>query len=246
MDLLTKMMTYREIMMGFTILVFLVTGTGLPQEPATSPRDPLQQHVAGVELNDQSVVDGVAMVNRTTGLAVSVEYQLGATISGPAPPVKTLNVSTGAGTVSEVLDRLCALDPTFTWIHNRNMINVLPRPLASDPSYLLNRKVNEVTFQEVQGADNAVMKMVGQLPGPREQIAVLQVGGPVNFAKPWNATLKGVTIREVLNDIAQQLGPTYGWQFSGAQDFRMVTFHEGLSPRPSRSRQHQSESLGAR
>jgi hypothetical protein len=51
------------------------------------------------------------------------------------------------------------------------------------------------------------------------------------LAKPWTVTLKDVTVREVLDQIAQQFGPSYGWQFYGAQNFRMITFHESLEVR---------------
>jgi hypothetical protein len=95
-------------------------------------------------------------------------------------------------------------------------------------------------------ADDAVMKMVDQLPGPREQIAVMQVGMSLNFADPWSTTLKSLTVRQVFDLIARQLGPTYGWQSSGAQDFRIVTFHEGLLPRPSRNKQKELQNSGAR
>jgi hypothetical protein len=212
-------------------VVFL--GQALSQTP-TPPNDAFQRHVGVVELNDQSIVDGIAMLSGEAGLAVSVEYPLGATIAGPAPPLRTLVANVGPGTVPEILDRLCAIDPTFAWTRNGKMANVLPRALASDPNYLPNRKIEELTFRGVRGADDAVMQIADWLPGPREQIAILGTGMPLSFAQPWSTTLRNVTVRDVLDRIAQQLGPSYGWQFSGAQDFRIVTFHQGLLPKPSR------------
>jgi hypothetical protein len=64
-----------------------------------------------------------------------------------------------------------------------------------------------------------------------ERIAIHQTGMSLDFAKPWTVTLKDVIIREVLDQIAQQFGPSYGWQFYGAQNFRMITFHESLEVR---------------
>lgn len=223
-----------------TVLSFTLVSMAFPRQDVVASSDPFQQHVAGLVLSEQSIVDGVAMLSRSTGLAVSVEFPLGVTISGPAPPLKTITVNIGPGTVAEVLDRLCALDSTFTWTRNGDILHVLPRISAKDPTYVLNKKADELRFQDVQEASDAIMKMVGQLRGPREQIAVLQVGTALNFARPWSATLKDVTVREAVDQIAQQLGSAYGWQFSGAQDFRMVTFHEGLLPKPSRSKQDQN------
>lgn len=196
--------------------------------------DPLTQRVLQIELDNQTIIDGIAMLSYSTGMAVSVEFPLGTTISGPAPTIRLFSTKVSASTASQMLDRLCALDPTFIWTRKGNIVNVYPRALQNDPLYLLNRRIDEVTFQNVQKADDAVMSMVGGLPGPRQQLAVLQVGTPLNFARPWNTTLRNVTVREALDDIAQQLGSTYGWVLSGGQDFRMVTFHEQILPRPSR------------
>jgi hypothetical protein len=216
------------------------------QAPGTPTGDLFEQRVGGVRLEDQSIVAGIVSVTRSVGLPLSIEYPLGMKVSGPEPQLKTATASVGPGTVAQVLDRLCDLDPTFTWTRTGDMVNVTLRALANDPSYLLNRRVDLVTFEGVREADDAVMKAVGQLPGPREQIAVLQVGLSLDFASPWSVTFKGVTVREVFDHIAQQLGPSYGWEFSGAQDFRMVTFHEALQATQSRSKQLGPQNLRPR
>jgi hypothetical protein len=230
-------MSRRNMTMRIAILILALARAVVPEQVPVPSSDLFQQRAPGIELNEQSIVDGIAMLIRGTSLAVSVEFKLGATISSPAPPVKTLTANVGPGTISEVLDQLCALDPTFTWVRNGNTVNVLPTVLANDPHYFLNRRIDELTFQDVREADTAVMEIARQLPGPTEQIAVLQTGVSVSFARPWRGTLMHLTVRQAINEIAQQLGPTYGWQFSGADDFRMLTFHEGLLPRPSRKKQ---------
>jgi hypothetical protein len=230
----------KHVIVGVTVLL-LPLAQGLAQEPGTLTQDPFQQRIGGLRLEDQNVLAGIVAATRSAGLPLSVEYPLGEKISGPAPPAKTVTATVSPGTVKQVLDQLCDLDPTFTWIRNGKMVNVIPRGLENDPGYVLNRKVDELTFENVRQADDAVMKIVGQLPGPREQIAVLEAGVSLDFARPWTTTFKDVTVREVLDAIAQQFGPSWGWQFSGGQDFRMVTFHESLSVNPSPSKRQQSE-----
>lgn len=228
------------------VLVLAFANAAAPQQLPTPASDPFQQHVGGVELNDQDVIDGIAILSHISALAVSVEHQLGPTISGTAPQPKTLTARVRPGTVSEVLDGLCALDETFTWVRNGNMVNVLPRARARDPDYFLNRTINDLTLTDMPGAQEAVFKTVEQLPGLKEQIAIMQVGTSVSFARPWSTTLQGVSVREVFDLIARQLGPTYGWQLTGAQDFRIITFHQGLSPNPSRSERRQPQTSGVR
>jgi hypothetical protein len=227
------------------VLIILLTTMASSQGDRSST-DPFRQLVPGVELNDQDVIDGIAIVSHNTNLAVSVEFPLGATISSSAPSVRTFTANVQPGTVSEVLDRLCAFDPTFMWLRDGSTINVMPRSVVNDPKYFLNRRIGQLTFHSLPGAQEAVFETAEQLPGPREQIAIRQVGMSLNFARPWSTTFKDVTVREVFDQIARQFGPTYGWQFSGAQDFRMITFHEGIGPRPNRSNQKQSQNSVAK
>jgi hypothetical protein len=157
-----------------------------------------QQSVAGVSVNNQDIIDGVAMLSHNVGLAVSVEHELGATTSGAAPQPNTFTATIGPGTVSEILDGLCALDPTFAWERDGNMVNVMPRALLSERDYFLNRNVNELVFRDIRDAQEALFKTVSELPPPKEQVAIMEVGVSLAFARPWSATLQNISIREAL------------------------------------------------
>ncbi len=222
------------------LLVLTSAGAAVHAQLPLPVSDPFQQRVGGMQLSDQDVIDGIVLLSQGSTLAVSVEHELGQAISGIPPQPKSFVTAVGPGAVSEVLDELCALDPTFTWIKNGNMVNVLPSALAHDPNYFLNRTISQLTLTDMPGAQEAVFRTVDQLPGPKEQIAVMQVGTSVSFARSWSTVLHEITIREVFDLIARQLGPTYGWQLSGAKDFRIITFHQGLSPNPSRSKSKES------
>jgi hypothetical protein len=202
-----------------------------------APTNVFQQSVAGLSLNNQDIIDGVAMLSHNVGLAVSVEHELGATTSGAAPQPNTFTAAIGPGTVSEILDGLCALDPTFAWQKDGNMVNMMPRALVSERDYFLNRNVNELVFRDIRDAQEALFKTVGGLPPPKEQVAIMEVGVSLAFARPWSATFQNISIREALDQIARQLGPTFGWQLTGAKNFRIITFHQQLMPKPSRSEQ---------
>jgi hypothetical protein len=89
----------------------------------------------------------------------------------------------------------------------------------------------------VPDAQTAVFDAVAQVTGAKQQIAVLQTGISVGFSHSWTASFKDIAVREAFDKIAQQLGPTYGWQFGGAADFRVITFHERLSVKPKAGKQ---------
>lgn len=194
--------------------------------------DPFESHVPSITLKDQSILDAIAALGPNSNIAFSIEFPLGTTISSDAPPLRKLDDTIAAGTVAEVLDRLCTIDPTFTWIKIGNTANILPRAKVEDPRYVLNRKIDHLNLSNVSNAWDAVLATVNHLPGTREQIAILQIGTGLNFPRSWSVTFTNVTLREAFDDIAQHLGPTYGWQFSGAEDFRIISFHQRLAPRP--------------
>jgi len=225
-------------MMVIAILTLsLLTNGPVPQGQTPAPEDAFQRRVGSFALDGQTIVDTLAKLSQTTPVAYSVEFELGKTIAEAAPPVRSLVAKVDAGTVAEVLDRLCELDATFAWKRVGNTANLFPRALGDDPNYLLNRRAAVLTFANVPDAEKAVFDAVAQLPGPKEQIAVLQTGVSLTFAKPWTATLRDVTIREAFDRIAQQFGPTYGWQFGGAADFRIITFHQRMAAKPKHSAQ---------
>lgn len=207
------------------------------QSQARVPEDPFEQMVPALQIKDQTIVDGVAKLSEISDVAFSVEFPLEPSISSPAPPLRSFSSTFGSETLAKALDNLCELDRTFTWKRNGNTANIFPRSLENDSSYLMNRRIDRVTFKNTPDAQKAVFEAVAQLAGPKEQIAVLQSGLSIAFPHAWTASFKSVTVREVFDRIAQQLGPTYGWQFGGGADFRVVTFHQRLSVKPARASQ---------
>jgi hypothetical protein len=155
------------------------------------------------------------------------------TISASAPPLRTFDTWIAAGTLTGSLNSLCDLDPTFSWQGIGHTVNVFPRALAKDSSYLFNKEIDDLELKGVADAQEAVFAVVDQAPGQKQQIAVLQSGRSLRFAKPWTASFKNISVREAFDRIADQLGPTSGWQFEGATDFRVITFHDGISPKAS-------------
>ena len=207
-----------------------------------APTNVFQQSVAGLSLNNQDIIDGVAMLSQNVGLAVSVEHELGATTSGAAPQPNTFTATIGPGTVSEILDGLCALDPTFAWQRGRKYGKRDDRKgaLVSERELFLKPECGMNWCFEISGTHK---KRIIQ---DRGRVASSEGAGRCNnggwrvslaFARPWSARFQNISIREALDQIARQLGPTFGWQLTGAKNFRIITFHQQLMPKPSRSEQ---------
>ncbi len=214
---------------AISALSFGAAQQGLGQSQPQASQDAFQRRVGGLTLDGQTIGDALASLSQATGVAFSVEFPLGKTFTDASPPLKNIVAQVGPGTVPEILDQLCELDTTFTWRRIGNTANIFPSALANDPNYVLNRRVSLLTFKDVRDAQEAVFGAVDQLLGSKEQIAMLETGASVTFAKPWTATFREITIREAFDQIAQQFGSTYGWQFGGATDFRIITFHQRMA-----------------
>ncbi len=223
-----------RIVAASVALLTLVMLATLPQRgtaQAVPGSDSSAKHVGELQLVNQSIVQGVAQLSQMTNQPFSIEYQLSHSISQPAPIPRLVTAKLKPGKLPEVLDQLCLLDPQFTWVQIENVVNIFPTVLRDDPSYLLNRTIPFARLNKVSDVDHAVIQIVNQLPGPRQQIATIETRS-FAFSQPLTREFHNVTVRQAFNELARQLGPTYGWQFSGADDFRLIVFHERLAVSP--------------
>jgi len=200
------------------------------QEQSTPVRnDPLTQVVGVVQLKDETIFDEIARLNQAFDISISIEGILPAagTVVNPKFSARIENQP-----ITNILSWLCALDTRYTWTRDGSMVNIFPRAFLNDKSYFFSRLVPEIHFQEVRESGVAAMEIVHQLGDPNEQLYFMGIGGTQSFAKPWTATFHNITVRQALNRIAQQLGPTYGWQVGGTANQRMIMFHYKLGARP--------------
>lgn len=205
----------------------LILSTATAAQEPNSDKDPFDQQLSRVELNDENIFDAIARLNQETNIAISIEGILPAegTVENPKFRAKIEGV-----TVSEVLSWLCKLDARYSWTRDGNMANIFPSAMRGDPKYFFNRRLPELNFQNIRQADDAAIIIVDQLGDPSEHLYFLAVGGTQSFSKPWTATFHDITVREGLNRIAKQLGPTYGWQIGGHAGTRLIMFHYKLGP----------------
>jgi hypothetical protein len=215
------------------ILCFGFGRTPAQIDPRRTP-DPFAAD-ASIQLDNQTIVDGIALLSQSTHVPFAVELPLGRSMSEPAPSLQKIKTVLGPMSLRETMDRLCQLDSTFAWKQIGDTANVFPRALENDARYFPNLKISNLTFDASTDAEQAVFTVAAAAHGDN-QIAVLQTGISINFARPWTASFQNISVREALDKIARQLGPTYGWQFGGSAEFRVITFHERLSVKgPSKS-----------
>ncbi len=223
-----------KTLVSLLVLILLPSGTWAPSpsiRESTTPAtrdDPFDQVVQDAQVTDETIFDEIARLNQAFDISISIEGILPAegTVANPR-----FTARIEKQTITNVLSWLCALDTRYTWIRDGNMLNLFPRAFLNDKSYFFNRLLPEVRFQEIRESGDAAMEVVHQLGDPNENLYFMGIGGTQSFARPWTATFHDITVRQALNRIAQQLGPTYGWRIGGHTGTRLIMFHYKLGAR---------------
>ncbi len=204
-----------------------------PDGQNANANDPLLAKVRVLELENQTVFDGIAKLSAVAETGFAVERELTSKQKPQLAPVIRFTARIENVSIRQALDWLFQLDPRYTWKAEERFVNVFPRYVERDPEYPLNRTIRFFEVRNANSAGGAAMAAADHAEPP-QQLAVLQLGD-THFSKPVSFTFEGVTLRQALNQIARQLGPTYGWQFSGTIEFRFMAFHDRLlaDPPPS-------------
>jgi hypothetical protein len=225
MNELTRMLAWAVILFWGTSGATL----GVQDSGALVKNDPLDQMVGEVELKNESIFNEIMRLSQRFDVSISIEGVLPATGQVVNPK---FTATAEDQTIATALDWLCALDTRYAWSRDGTMVNLFPKSSLNDQTYFFNRLLPDLHLQEVRESGIAAMEVVHQLGDPNEQLYFMGIGGTQNFAKPWTATFHDITVRQALNRIAQQLGPTYGWQIGGTANQRMIMFHYKLGARP--------------
>jgi hypothetical protein len=126
-------------------------------------------------------------------------------------------------TIRELLDELCKTDPRYTWLQDGATVNIYPRSIVGDASYLLNLNIDRIVVKDAPDADHALTPLFKQFP--EQQIGYFGPGlGSDDYDAPWTAGFNSLTVRQFINRIAEHMGPRTSWVWEGGQKERMFTF----------------------
>jgi hypothetical protein len=178
------------------------------------------------KMHNETLLDGLwRLVRIPAPFRFGFEDLLKNRVMDPDIPGLGLNVTLTNKTYREILDALCQADPRFTWTVDEETVDVFPRAAVNDHSYLLNRKMAKFELKGATGVDDGLLAIVHQLPGPREQIAHVQMSGDDRYPpQPWTASFQDLTVRQVVNRLAAHGGACGVWTFGGSLDFRRFAF----------------------
>jgi hypothetical protein len=216
---------------AFAILgVALWPTVGLADDrPPRAPQWPLDYKLASFEAEDVTFVEAISKLSllQIEGLHLGLEEVLRESPSGPLPRDPRFSIRVHNNTVRQVLDRLCDYDGRYIWAEDGSTINVYPKETVSNPSYLLNRRLEVITVTAIPNPQQALTFLDKQLPPPREQLAYAGVGGDSNYEALWTQTFRELTVRQFINRLSEHMGPHTSWIFYGSKRERLFTFLKG-------------------
>jgi|SRR6202140_2747488 hypothetical protein len=186
----------------------------------------LSQEIPDFTMTQGTLFDGLK--NLSSGpipFGLGFEEVLRVRFADAAKPDPHFDLHLRNKTVREILNALCLADPRYTWSADGTTINVYPRVIIDDTSYLLNRRLVRFELNGITDIDQGLLAIVHQLPPPEEQIAHVQMGGDSSYpTEPWKASFQDLSVRQAINQLVAHMGPHACWIFHGSGDFRAFTF----------------------
>jgi hypothetical protein len=197
-----------------SIVLALLSGAAIAQPP-------LDVKIPRFELQDGTVVEGASKLSSLTipGVHLGLEEVLDSD-QGPAVAVK-FSVILEDATVRDVLNALCKYDSRYAWSVDGQTVNIYPRD--TDPNFLTNLRVDQIKFENVKDAYEALERLVRVLP--KQQLGYAGVGFSPAYREPWTASFNGLTVRQYVNRIAEHVEPNGGWVLSGSSSNRFFFFY---------------------
>lgn len=215
-------------------LTLFLVATALQQSPSQVPApsttpSPLDVKITNFDVTDAILRDGLSELSlkHIGGFHLGFEEIVRDRIQDdPRALSSHFSVHLENRSVKDILDTLCQADPRYTWSADGASINVYPRQVPEDSSYLLNLQLEHVTFSGIARPEQALTTLSKTFPD--QQVGYFGPGlGDNSYIKPWTAAFEHLTVRQFVNRIAEHMGEQTAWVWEGGRQQRMFTFLKG-------------------
>jgi len=222
-------MTIRQIASIAFLLLTLIGAVHSQRITSAVTANLLDTEVKEFQVTDSSFTQAVSALSRLPikDLHLGFEEVLRDKTSDPPKPGTHFTISPDKSTLREILDLLCEFDSRYTWARDGETINIYPKEVAEDSSYLLNRWLQQITVTELPDPGEGLTFLDRQLPPPREQLAYAGAGGNFSYASPWTQSFSQLTVRQFINRLSEHMGSHTSWVFYGSKEERRFTFLKG-------------------
>ena len=195
---------------------------------ATTVDTVLNSEISAFNVNNETIEVGLKRLTFTSAaFAMGFEHELKSKQTDPPIEDPRLTLHLTATTVRDALDAMCHADGRYTWSTDDVFVNVYPIKTINDASYLMNRRLEKLELKELTDIQQGLLAIVNQLPPPKEQVAIAQIGIAVEDAyppEPWTTSYENLTVRQAINRLVRHMGERSSWAFTGSTDFRAFGF----------------------
>jgi hypothetical protein len=186
----------------------------------------LTHTVAHFDVTDSTLVEALSKLSlqRVDGLHLGIEEILRQSVFEAPDQSVRFSLNLEDATVGDIVEKLCQFDSRYTWSTDGSMINVYPRQIVEDPAYLLNREIERIALDNTTEPYQALTPLAKLFP--TEQIGYAGIGIAAPYPEPWSAVFERLTVRQLMNRIAEHSGPRGGWIWQGSKDQRFFWFFQ--------------------
>ena len=211
------------------LLAFIAQSSALDKEGRNRTKLALEATIEHFDVEDAILRDGLSALSlrNVEGLHLGFEEIIRDRIQDdPRASAPHFSLHLESSTVREILDALCKSDPRYTWSEDGGSINVYPRALRDDTSYLFNLRIGRIVISGIPDPDQALTPLSRLFP--EQQIGYFGPGlGDNSYREPWTAVFERLTVRQFIDRIAEHMGPQTSWVWEGGRNERMFTFLKG-------------------
>ena len=190
---------------------------------------PLQTTIERIDITDAIFRDGISELSlqNIKGLHIGFEEVIRQEIQqDPRTVSPHFDIHLQRKTVREILDTLCEADPRYTWSQDGPTVNIYPREVIDDQSYLFNLRIDHIALKNIPDPDQALTPLSDKFR--EQQVGYFGPGLASNtYPEPWTTAFEAITVRQFINRIAEHIGPQTSWVWEGGKNERMFTFLKG-------------------
>jgi len=191
-----------------------------PSTPALGNR------LARFEVTDATLADALSKLSfePITGLHLGIEEIIRTRDSELSDRSVRFSLNLHDVSVRDIVTTLCKFDSRYTWSTDGTSIDVYPREIVGDSSYLLNRALDSIALKNINGPADALTPLMKLVPG--EQLGVAGIGLNNDYAEPWSMVFSHLTVRQLMNRLSEHYGPSGGWIWSGSKGQRFFAYFD--------------------
>ena len=141
------------------------------------PEPPLDAEVEHFDITDGILRKGISELSlkEIDGLHLGFEEALRDKLHDPIDRSVKFSLHLENKSLREILDALCQLDRRYAWSVDGATVNVYPRTMVADSSYLLNLRIDKISLNQIPDPDQALTPLSEQISS--QQVGYMQMGG---------------------------------------------------------------------